>query len=114
MTRTLAVYVALLAATLVAHYGINLNNRLYQMEMLVKLNDERERIQNDQVQELLSAVQNSTQKIEAARTEGFVSGVVNATNKPDHYQAIWHNGYDRGALVQKDAESVQKTLPLSQ
>lgn len=113
MTRTLAVYVGLLVATLAVHYGLYLNQRVYQMEMLVKLSGERERIQNDQVQELLSMTQHTNQRVESARTEGFVAGIVDGTNKPDHYQAVWHNGYDRGTAVQKDVESVMKVGPVS-
>lgn len=111
MTKTLGAYIVVTVVTIVAHYGINLHNRVHQMEMLVKLNGERERIQNDQIQELISLVHNNNQKVESAKTEGYVAGVIDATNRPDHYQAVWHNGYDRGTEVQKDVSSIGSALP---
>ena len=102
MSKTLAVYVGVALATLVGHYTLNTQRHMANLEVLVRAADQKERIQADQIRELISNLQQANVKNENLRTEGYVAGVTDMINKPDHYMAIWHHGYDRGSSVQTD------------
>ena len=110
MTKTFAVYCGVAIATLVGHYTLNTQRHMTNMEFLLKASDTKERIQNDQIGELISGLQLANQKNESLRTEGYLAGVADVINKPDHYMAIWHQGYDRGSAVQADAMNVSMRL----
>lgn len=102
MSKMLAVYVGVAVVTLIGHYTLNTQRHMANLEVLVRAADQKERIQADQIRELISNLQQANVKNENLRTEGYVAGVMDMINKPDHYMAIWHNGYDRGSSVQAD------------
>jgi hypothetical protein len=102
MSKTLTVYVGVAIATLIGHYTLNTQRQISNLVVLVQAADQKERIQADQIRELIAGLQQANQKNETLKTEGYVAGVSDAINKPDHYMAIWHQGYDRGSSVQKD------------
>jgi hypothetical protein len=102
MSKTLAVYVGVAVATLIGHYTLNTQRHMTNLEVLVRAADQKERIQADQIRELIAGLQQANQKNETLKTEGYVAGVSDAINKPDYYMAIWHQGYDRGSAVQAD------------
>jgi len=110
MSKTLAVYVGVAIATLIGHYTLNTQREISNLEVLVKAADQKERIQADQIRELIAGLQQANQKNETLKTEGYVAGVSDAINKPDHFMAIWHQGYDRGAAVQTDVMNVSLKL----
>lgn len=102
MSKTLATYIIVAIVTLAGHYALNAQRHMTHSEFLLKAAEQKEKIQTDQIRELIADLQNAKQKNDSMRTEGYVAGVSDAVNKPDHYMAIWHNGYDRGTAVQMD------------
>lgn len=102
------------AVTLTVHYGIYLNWKIDYQDQMIKLADQKSKIDNDQIRDLLIMSQQTNYKIESARTEGYVSGAVDVIHKPDRYNAIWHAGYDRGVAVQIDADLANKNSQASQ
>lgn len=108
MTKTFVVCVAVV--TLFGHYTLNLQRKVDQLEAMSKLSIQKDKLDNDQIRDLMYSVQQLTTKNETLKTEGFVQGVVSAVNRPNYYQSIWHAGYDRGSEVMADmAESKKKS-----
>jgi hypothetical protein len=110
MSKTFALYVGVAIATLIGHYALNNQRQMASLEVLVKAGDQKDRIQTDQIRELIYNLQQASQKNETSRNEGFIAGVIDAMQKPDHYMAIWHNGYDRGSEVQKEVINASYAL----
>lgn len=106
MSRTFIVYCTVTVATLIGHYALNSQRQITNLQMLVEVSHQKENIQNDQIVELIASLQQANQRNDALKTEGYVAGISDAINKPDHYLAIWHQGYDRGSMVQKDIMSL--------
>jgi hypothetical protein len=53
-------------------------------------------IADDQVRELNMNLVRAYSEQDSASIRGFIQGVVDAVNRPDHYTSIWHDGYNRG------------------
>lgn len=102
MTKTFALYCGVAVATLIGHWGLNTQQRLANQDIIIKASQTKERIQNDQINELMAGLRQSNQSLESSKTQGYIAGVTDMINRPDHYMAIWHNGYDRGSAVQQD------------
>jgi hypothetical protein len=102
----LALYCGIAIVTLFGHYVLNSQRHLSNMEFLLKASSAKENIQDDQIRELISDLQQAHQQNESVKTEGYIAGVSDVINKPDHYMAIWHQGYDRGSAVQQDIINV--------
>ena len=62
----------------------------------VRLMGEAKEVVDDQVRELSMAVATLTSERDSIATKNFVMGVVEATKKPDHYDGVWHDGYNQG------------------
>lgn len=106
MSKTLVVYVGVAVATLFGHLMLNNQRKIDNLEVLAKAGYAKEKIQDDSIRELIAALQQANYKNETIRSEGYVSGVVDAVNKPNYYADIWHKGYDRGASVQEEVMKV--------
>lgn len=68
-------------------------------------------IADDQVRELSMNLGRMCAEQDSASIKGFVQGVVDAINRPDHYRTIWHDGYDRGMQTFKYATDEEETRP---
>lgn len=110
MSKTLVVYVGVAIATLLGHYTLWTQRRISDMEFLLNAADQKEKIQDDQVNELIASLQQANRTNDSYKTEGYVAGMLDVINKPDHYMSIWHNGYDRGSAVQTDMMNVSLKL----
>lgn len=110
MSKTLAIYVGVAIATLIGHYGLWTQRKISDMEFLLNAADQKEKIQDDQVNELIASLQQANRTNDSYKTEGYVAGMLDVINKPDHYMQVWHNGYDRGAAVQTDMMNVSLKL----
>jgi len=104
-------YCVVAIATLVVHYGLNTQRYLFYADFLLRAADQKEKIQDDQVRELISSLQQANQRNETMKTEGYVAGAMDVIVRPDHYMAIWHEGYDRGSAVQQDVINVSLKCP---
>ena len=66
----------------------------------------------NKVERLESIVEYSDRASEMVGTRNYVSGVVETLSRPEHYEQIWHDGYDRGTEVQIMASKVEKKIEL--
>lgn len=110
--KTLLSAMLVLVVSAFVHYYIHADNRrqvdatrIAVLEETLRMHDA---IYDDQVRELANNLQTALAEKNFAKTEGFVSGVADAQQRPDHYSQIWHNGYDRGTSVQQDLMKVQE------
>lgn len=106
MSKQFVVGIAVL--TLFGHVLIVQNNRLEQMKIGSELSERAEQINNDQIRDLLAAIQQLKTEKESIANQSFVSGVVSTLQDHDHYDRIWHDGYDRGTEVQMLAFQAEK------
>ena len=106
MSKVLVVYSGIAIATLFGHYALNTQRNIEQMKWLIKLSDQKEKIQEDQTIDLMYSLQQATFKGDIHRSEGYVAGVVDGINRPNYYKSIWHDGYDRGSSVQEESNVV--------
>lgn len=64
----------------------------------LRLLGEAKEIVDDQVRDLGMAVTTLTSERDSIATRSFVMGVIEATKKPEHYDGVWHDGYNQGLL----------------
>lgn len=100
MSKAFVVGVAV--ATLCGHWMLNTQRENASLKFLLQAANKKEQIQDDQIRELIYNSQQMITKTESLKAEGFVAGVLDMLNKPEHYNAIWHDGYNRGTSVTTD------------
>lgn len=86
--------------TIAGHITIGQYNRIQQLELGSELSDKARAIDQDQIRDLLYTVQQLHAEKESIGTQAYVSGVISVLDNKEHYERIWHDGYDRGAEVQ--------------
>lgn len=64
------------------------------------ITNQARKIDADQIRDLLFANQQLCAENESIATRSYVSGVVSVINNKEHFEEIWHDGYDRGTEVQ--------------
>jgi len=101
--------IAVCAMTLAGHVYLDSTQRIEVLKGNVELSEKARSIESDQIRDLMYALQQEQQENSIIEARAFVSGVVDSLKRPDHYQKIWHAGYDRGTEVQMMAEQSQKT-----
>lgn len=69
---------------------------LYQQQ---RISDEAQKLSDDQINELNYMVYKLTTEKESEATRNFILGVVETIKSKDHYNAIWHDGYNAGGKV---------------
>jgi len=97
--------------TLFGHYAIQTHFETKRLEQIIGLSDKALKIEADTIRDLMYSNRQTTERYEAEKNASYVSGVVATLTKPDHYNAIWHDGYDRGTEVQlmaQESEASQK------
>lgn len=85
--------------TLFAHYFLYAESRIKNLEQVNLLADKALKIERDTIRDLMHSQQQLAAEKQAIATRSFVSGVLDTMERPDHYNAIWHAGYDRGNEV---------------
>lgn len=100
--------IAVCATTLAGHMYLYSTSRIEMLEGTVELSEKARRIESDQVRDLMYVLQQEKQENSVIESRAFVAGVVDALQRPDHHQKIWHDGYDRGAEVQKYSDNTIK------
>lgn len=79
----------------------------------LRISEKAKQISDDQINELMYMVSNLRNEKDSISTQQFVAGVVDSIRNKDNYNAIWHDGYNRGSNVaayttQIETESVSK------
>lgn len=94
--------------TLAGHVIIGQQNRIQKLQMATELSDKARTIDQDQIRDLLYAVNQLKTEKESLATQYFVSGAVSVLEDKERFQGIWHDGYDRGAEVQLATYAIEK------
>jgi len=82
-------------------------NSLYEKLSIVEKCKEIEKDQSDDLAYQLYQMKTQDQY---STLKGFISGVGSVLKKPDHFEQIWHDGYDRGVATQKEQEKFAYTV----
>jgi hypothetical protein len=77
-----------------------------RLRFQLDLTERSKSIANDQIDELMYIVSNLRAEKESTATQSFVAGVVEAVKDKNHYDAIWHDGYNRGGAVAQYASEI--------
>lgn len=99
-------FVYILLVSLFAHYALNAESRLARLNDLLQIANRESAIQYDQMAELSANLQQANNRNENQKTQGFIAGALDATQRKDHYTAIWHDGYNRGVSTEQEAHKV--------
>jgi len=62
----------------------------------IKISEKSKKIADDQIAELMYTNSNLNTEIQSTAAKNYTAGVVDAITKKDQFNAIWHDGYNRG------------------
>ncbi len=85
------------------------NNQISVLKEIVKLNEKSEKIDQDQIRDLIYFSQEEQNKNEEIATRNYVAGVIDCINRRDYYTEIWHEGFDRGMQNKRLIEEAEKS-----
>jgi hypothetical protein len=105
MKNTTPWIIVICTITLFGHYFIAAENQKSQLKLTVELSDKAIAIEGETIRDLMHANRQISQEKEAIGSERYVAGVVDALQRPDHYDAIWHDGYNRGTETEQLAQA---------
>ncbi|MDF2421381.1 MAG: hypothetical protein OPY06_00015 [Nitrosopumilus sp.] len=91
---------AICTGTLAGHSYIHQQHRIHILEQNLSLSDQARKIDSDQIRDLFYANQQLNAEKESISTRSYVSGVASVIDNKEHFDKIWHDGYDRGTEVQ--------------
>ena len=100
-TQIIADTTIVLAFSMMIHYGIYQNNQINQLEHLFTVSTERNRINDDQLQDITYSLINRGHEndLELAKNQGRSEGILVAIKDPtvtEEYHQLWHDGYYQG------------------
>lgn len=104
--------VLVIVVALLGHFCINQSNQIAQLKQNLNLTRESLTIESNQVRDLMYALRQSENEKNSVSTQSFVAGVLDAMQRQDHYQEIWHDGYNRGSEVQLSLDQI-KEIPVA-
>lgn len=100
---------AIAVLTLMGHYCIYSHSHIKDLEVQLNFADQKEKIDNDQIRDLMDQVRQVNSQQEVIKAQGYVAGILDGIKREDHYMTIWHDGYNRGSEVrQQVAEAFLK------
>lgn len=85
--------------SIAAHLSIAARTEIARKDTLLDLADRKAAIDSDQIRDLLAEVRNLVSSQSSEKSGAYVAGIMDAMNRPDHYNEIWHEGYNRGQDV---------------
>lgn len=109
--KALPWFVIVCAITLVGHVYIASSNQTNRMKQELELSEKARRIESDQVRDLMFVLQEKQNDAQNVASRNFVAGAIDAMQRKDHYDKIWHAGYDRGTEVQRLADATKPPYP---
>lgn len=104
--KSVTYFLLIAVGTLAGHYYIYTEGRINRLQSMLNIVEQKDKINNDQVVELMNKLREFQTEKEATKSASYVAGVLDMLSRPDHYNAIWHNGYDRGTDVQQQMAKV--------
>lgn len=82
--------------------------RIENLEAHIRVYETAARVADDQISELTYQIYQLKTEKEFVGLKEFVAGATDALRRPEHYNAVWHDGYDRGVAVEADARASQQ------
>lgn len=101
----------IVVACLQALFAMYLENSRLRWEL--RLSEKTKKIADDQISELMYTNSTIKAEMESVATRNYTAGVVDAINNRDHFNAIWHDGYNRGENTAKLEKEIKKTVATS-
>jgi outer membrane murein-binding lipoprotein Lpp len=105
-TRNIA---AVIFAVALLQVGMSQWTEIQSLKREIGLIEAAKDILEDQSRDLAASVTRLTSESEAAATRNFVLGVMSANKKPNEYDSVWHDGYNRGMQVQQQYTSKEES-----
>lgn len=87
--------------------GMYLDNINLRREL--RLSEKNKEISNDQIEDLMYTVSKLESEKNSISTQYFIAGVLDTLKNKDHYNEVWHDGYNRGENVSRFASEVKST-----
>jgi len=95
--------------TLAAHYCFYIYQKTDQLEMQLRLASQKERIDNDQIRDLIYDKIDLVREKDSMKAQGYVAGLLDGIKRENYWNEVWHDGYNRGSEIrQQIAESFLK------
>lgn len=103
---------AIALVTVFAHYILYSQTKISALQNNIDLANTALSIEEESVRDLIYANTLLAQEKESIAAKSYVSGIVNSIKSEDHdhYNKIWHDGYDRGSEVQLENISKDKAI----
>ncbi len=98
---SLQAFAAIAALTLMGYYCLYSHFQVQDMKVQLGFAEQKEKIDNDQIRDLMDAVREKERQQEVVKGQGYVAGILDAIKREDHYMTIWHDGYNRGSEVRE-------------
>jgi hypothetical protein len=100
---------AILLVTLV-NYTIYLTSENSRLTHMVQLSDTRSDINQEWANEITHVMINklNDNHEEGMRSQGRMEGIVDYLTKPEDYQSVWHEGYQRGLNQSEEMARIEK------
>lgn len=67
------------------------------------------KIASDQIADMMYELSKLRAELETKATHNFIAGVAAAIERRDEFNAIWHEGYDRGAATQQYVNELDRS-----
>lgn len=93
--KTIVVVSVICVGTLFGHYYLNAESEKAQLRQALELSDQKYKIANDQIRDLMYSIRATDNESGAEKQAGYIAGVLDGINRQDHHLAIWHDGYNR-------------------
>ena len=94
-------WIAFAFCTVAAHYSIFEFTQSQRLKFEIELLQKKEKIDNDQIRDLMYSLQDQKSNNEMVKAQGYVAGILDGIKHEDHYMTIWHDGYNRGSEVRQ-------------
>ena len=109
MNKTTTIGLLVTVATLV-NYGVWQRGENTRLNNMLELSDMRSELSQEWTNEvtfsLLSKLNNNHE--EGMRNQGRMEGIVDYLTKPEDYQSVWHEGYQRGLNQSEEMARIEK------
>ena len=94
-----ALYIVLLIFAVMVQSIMTLHRTNQSLRTEIRMQDVARGLCEDQIVDLTFHLREALANQSNAETRGFVAGASAVLDNRNHYEALWHEGYDRGQLV---------------
>lgn len=87
--------------TLAAHFCFHCYRKVDDLETQLKIASQKEKIDQDQIRELIYLNDDLSRNKEVVKSQGYIAGILDGIKREDHWNSVWHDGYNRGSEVRE-------------